>query len=115
MTKSIYYVSLFAPKVTEDYYDNAATMVSVMEAVFVPRDRIASFTKAAKLDACHTELEVALLEDGLIGRAIIEMDAAQKVALDKTKLSNALKSLAPWVGCKVEKRAVEADSEGTEM
>jgi hypothetical protein len=85
-------------------------MVNIFTSVFTDKAKIAALTKGAQLSGFHTELDVSQTEDGgLLGRAVVDIQAEVRVVLDKTKLSKELKHTAPWKNCKVEKRAVPVE------
>lgn len=111
MPKSSYYISLVTPEQfsAKEYHEQAGRMANVFTDVFTDTARIATLTKHAKLSACSTEVDVSTSEAGLMGRAVVDFEASARVPLDKTKLSQMLKALAPWKQCKVEKRAVPVD------
>jgi len=113
--RSSFYVSLLAPGpiATEEYSLHARKMVEVFTSLLTDKAKIATLTRNAALSLCHTELEVQLLEDGgLLGRAVVDMEAEVRVSFDKTKLSRELKGAAPWKNCKVEKRAMDSEEVG---
>ena len=93
----------------EAYTEQAGIMANMFASIFGDTAKIAKLTKNAALTGCHTDVDVMQSEDKLIGRALVEFEAEDRVILDKTRLSQMLKNDAPWKNCKVEKRAVEAD------
>ena len=112
MPQSSFFVSLYAPGpvASEEYTMQAGRMVNIFTSVLTDKAKIAALTKGAPLSGFHTELDVSQTEDGgLLGRAVVEIQAEVRVGLDKTKLSKELKHAAPWKNCKVEKRAVPVE------
>jgi hypothetical protein len=108
MLQSSFFVSLYAPgPVAPEEY--------IMQDLFTSKAKIAALTKGAPLSGFHTELDVSQTEDGgLLGRAVVDIQAEVRVGLDKTKLSKELKNAAPWKNCKVEKRAVPIEGSHVE-
>ena len=85
-------------------------MVNIFTSVLTDKAKIAALTKGAPLSGFHTELDVSQTEDGgLLGRAVVDIQAEVRVGLDKTKLSKELKHATPWKNCKVEKQAVPVE------
>ena len=111
MPKSGFFVSLATPDGfdADAYAEQAGLMANVFAGILGDASKIAVLTKNAPLSSCHSEVEVAQPDGKLVGRAVIEFEADQRVTLDKTRLSQMLKSAAPWKNCKVEKRALEAE------
>ena len=112
MPKTSFFVSLSAPVgyEKEAYTEQAGIMANVFASILGDTAKIAVLTKNVSLTGCHSEVDVMQLQEGkLIGRAVVEFEAEERVTLDKTRLSQMLRSAAPWKNCKVEKRAVEAD------
>ena len=111
--KTSFFISLCAPEWGDMYTHEAGKMANVFVDIFSDSAKLAVLTKNAELSKCHSEVDVGLddpesAEAKLIGRAVIEFEAENRVTLDKTRLSQMLRSAAPWKNCKVEKRAVDA-------
>ena len=112
MPLSSFFVSLYAPGpvAPEEYIMQADRMVKIFTDTLTNKAKIAVLTRGASLSDFHIELDVSRTEDGgLLGRAVVDIQAEVRVGLDKTKLSKELKHAAPWKNCKVEKRAVPAE------
>lgn len=108
--RSSYFVTL---QTTEqglvDYEESANTMAKIFTDLFGDAEKIAQLTKGAELMSCHTEIDVSMTEEGLRGRAVIDMEADKKVPLDKKKLTELFKKSSTWPDCKVTKSAVPDD------
>lgn len=109
MPKTCYFISLSTAEgfSVEAYTQEAGMMANVFASIFTDTAKIAALTKNARLNGSHAEVDVAQPDGKLVGRAVLEFDADERVPLDKTRLSQMLKSAAPWKSCKVEKRALE--------
>ena len=105
--KTSYFISLTAADWGEDYKVQAGMMANVFVDILSDSTKIASITKNVELSKCHSEVDVGLDESKLVGRAVIEFEAENRVNLDKTKLSQMMRSIAPWSRCKVEKRTID--------
>ena len=105
--KTSFYVSLSTTEWRDTYQQEAGHMANVFVDILSDTAKIAMLTKNAELSGCHSDIDVGLDDDKLIGRAVIEFEAEKRVTLDKTRLSQMLRSAAPWKNCKVEKRAVD--------
>lgn len=111
MPKTSYFVSLSAPVSfeMEAYNEQANVMANVLVGILGDSKKIDALTKSVPLTSCHSEVDVAQTEGKLVGRAVVEFEAEERVNLDKTRLSQLLRSAAPWKNCKVEKRAIDTD------
>lgn len=107
MVKSCFFVQLSTSETfdADDYPAQAEAMVSVLRDVFESGETMTMLTKK-ELTACHTALDVSQLSGSLTGRALVEIESAEKVNLDKTKMSSLFKKSAPWK-VKVEKRCID--------
>tara|TARA_R100000951_G_scaffold100430_1_gene91244 strand:- start:21 stop:413 length:393 start_codon:yes stop_codon:yes gene_type:complete len=110
--KTSFFVSLSAAEWGDTYAEEAGKMANVFVDIFSDAAKIAVLTKNVELSMCHSEVDVGLddpesPEAKLVGRAVIEFEAENRVTFDKTRLSQMLRSAAPWKNCKVEKRAVD--------
>ena len=95
----------------EEYMRESAKMASVMHAVFGDEAKVQMITKNAPLTACHCEAEVSHGEMGMVGKALLDMEAPAKVVLDKPKLSAIVKGLVvDWPDLKIEKRTVTQET-----
>ena len=113
--RSTFYVAVHT-RVTYDpseYATEAGRLVNTLERVFLDKDTIALLTKGAPLTACSSSVEVVHEDAGLVARLILDIDAATRVPLEKSKLSALLREHGSWPNMKVEKRTVhgEADQE----
>lgn len=113
MKSNVFFVSLRTPeKYSEEEYNiQAGKMLNVLQSVLHDVDKMYMMLGKSKAESVHTEAEVSQDEEGLVGKAIVDVKAESKVTLDKSKLSSFLKSQAPWDTVKVEKRSVQVDSE----
>jgi hypothetical protein len=110
MPKTSFFVSLTTEGYNVDMYtEQAGMMANVFTDIFGDTAKIAVLTKNASITSCHSEVDVMQSDGKLVGRALVEFEAETRVAINKTKLSQMLRSAAPWDNCKVEKRAVETD------
>tara|TARA_R110002072_G_scaffold288740_1_gene454992 strand:- start:3722 stop:4072 length:351 start_codon:yes stop_codon:yes gene_type:complete len=95
-------------------YDAAAgRMLHVLTEALTKADSLAELTGNAALQGCHAEVEIGLEDAGagreLIGKAVLDLTADDKVKLDKGKLTKVLKRLAEteeWPLMKINKKAV---------
>ncbi len=108
MRKTSFFVSLSTSEHFDEkaYMEQAVVMANVFNSIFTDADKIAVLTKKVQLSSCHTEVEVSHSEGGLLGRAVVDFESEARVGLDKTKLSQMLKSAGTWADMKVEKRLV---------
>jgi hypothetical protein len=106
--KSTYYIACHTKQQYDpgDYVVEAGKMANALQQVFGDRDKILAITKAASLDVCHSEVEIAHEAEGLVGKCVLDIEAATRVQIDKSKLSALLKATTNWPGMKIEKRAV---------
>ena len=106
--KSTYYIACHTKQQydPEAYVSEAGKMANTLQQVFGDRDKILAITKADSLASCHSEVEVAHEEEGLVGKCVLDMEATTRVQIDKSKLSALLKATTDWPGMKIEKRAV---------
>ena len=83
-------------------------MAEMLNSVFSSAQYMNTLSKS-KLDECHTEIEVSRVDDGLIGKCVVDMQGEERPSLDKSKLSSILRALNPpdWPALKIEKRAVD--------
>lgn len=108
--KTSFYVSLCAPEWGASYTEASGLMANMFVDILSDSAKIAALTKSTQLDMCHSEVDVGLDDAKLVGRAVIEFESEGRVTLDKTRLSQMLRSAAPWKNCKVEKRAVDTST-----
>lgn len=106
--KSCYYIAVRTREQLDPsrYVSEAGKMVNVLNDVFGARDKILALTKNAELESCHCEVEVSHEDDGLVGKCVVDIEAPNRVLLDKTKLSSLLKATSNWPNMKLEKRQV---------
>ena len=111
MPKTSFFVSLSTPQTFDaaEYREQASLMANVFISIFADPEKMRVLTKKVPLTCCHTEVEVSQ-QDGLIGRAVVDLESDVRVGLDKTKLSQMLKSSAAWPEMKVEKRLVPVET-----
>jgi uncharacterized membrane-anchored protein YjiN (DUF445 family) len=107
--KTGFLVSLSTTDWSDAYEVEAGKMANLITDIFTDTDKIASLTKKAEIAECTSEVEVKREEDRLMGRVVVEIEAEGRVTLDKSKLSQFVRSASPWKNCKVEKRALETD------
>jgi len=112
MRKTSFFISLSTPEQfdAEAYTEQAGRMANVFNNIFADADKIAVLTRKVLLSSCHTEVEVSHSENGLLGRAVVDIESEARVGLDKTKLSQMLKSAGLWSDMKVEKRLVPVET-----
>jgi hypothetical protein len=111
MPKTSFFVSLSTPQTfgAAEYPEQASLMANVFTSIFADSEKMRVLTKKVPLTCCHTEVEVSQ-QSGLIGRAVVDLESTVRVGLDKTKLSQMLKSSAAWSEMKVEKRLVPIET-----
>lgn len=99
-----------------DTYDSAAgKLVDLLTRIFSSRDTVSSLTNCAP-DSVSSEIEVLLESDPreLVGKAVVDILATQKVKFDKNKFSRLVKGSPEaelWPMLKIVKRQVEAAPE----
>lgn len=113
MKNTVFYVSMRIPDVfeEEEYSTQAGTMLHILSSVFNDVDKMKVLLGKCNAESVHTEAEVSQDENGLIGKAVVDILAETKVSLDKSKLSAMLKALSPWEHVKIEKRGVQMQVE----
>ena len=108
--KVCYYVSINTRANPKDYDHDAAIMKEIFTSIFLDEASIAALTKNVQLRKHHTEVEISLVDDCLVGKAVIDMESVEgNPLLDKRKLSALVKTMSPWPDCKVEKKVVDID------
>ena len=109
--KSTFYIAVYTKQKfdPEEYALEAGKVRLAFEGVFTDRDKILTICKNAEIAQCHSEVEVAHDEQGLVGKCVVDVEAPGRVQLDKTKLTSLLKRVADWPGMKIEKRAVNCE------
>lgn len=109
MPRTSFYVSLLSGDSSGEYVDQAGLMANIFTSIFTDTSKIETLTKKAPITDCHTEVDVSQTPNGLLGRAVVDFQCDGKVTLDKTKLSQMFKNIAPWKNLKVEKRLVPVE------
>ena len=111
MPKTSFFVPLTTPETfsAEDYPEQALLMANVFHSIFADAEKVRVLTKKVPLTCCHTEVEITQ-NGGLVGRAVVDLESQVRVGLDKTKLSQMMKSSAAWSEMKVEKRLVPIEN-----
>ena len=96
-----------------DYDAAAGRLAHMMVTVLSDAQTLNTLTHDAPRDACRTELEVSLepclAGRELVGKAVVDLHAPEKVGLDKSKLSKLLKARPEadeWPKMKIAKKAV---------
>lgn len=114
MTKVSFYIALSTSAVfsADEYEREAGNMLNLLTSVFSDAEQLAVITKDASLLQCHTNIEVSQSDNGLVGKAVIDLECEGKVTLDKAKLSQILKKDVSWPDVKLEKRLVPLEQPG---
>mgnify|MGYP006180748047 CR=1 FL=1 len=110
---STYYVAVHTGvDYPPDAYDEAAgSMVSVLTTLFADATALSQLT-GAEFESASTEIEVSLEEGSegreLVGKAVLDLMAIDKLKLDKGRLSKLIKSTADdrWPNMKIAKKLV---------
>ena len=93
----------------DQYSSEAGKLVNALQQLLGDSESIASITKPNNLTACNTEVEIAEDDEGLVAKCVVDIEAPNRVQIDKSKLSALFKSSTHWSRVKIEKRAVSAD------
>lgn len=106
--KSTFYIACHTKQMyePEQYVTEAGKMANALQQVFNESSKILAIVRPANITACHTEVEIAHEENGLVGKCVVDIDAPTRVQLDKAKLSAILKATTGWPSMKIEKRTV---------
>jgi DNA phosphorothioation-dependent restriction protein DptG len=113
MTRSLFNVTVhvnldYPIKDENDYNDKANMMASAMHDVLATRESLASLTKATHMTVAHAECEIELVGDTLCGSAILDVEAADAILINKPILTKLFRDRLTFLGkVKVEKRSVE--------
>lgn len=111
---SSYYVAVHTGvDYTPDTYDEAAgTLVNTLTTLFADLKTLQSLAGTAVTSA-STEIEVSLEEGGggreLVGKAVVDLMAAEKLKFDKSRLSKLIKATPEadlWPSMKIAKKLV---------
>lgn len=89
-----------------EYIASSAEMKGAFEHVFSDTETMTAMLKGAIL-SCHTQAEIGYEDENLTGKAVIDIESEGKCALDKTKLSAALKRNLQWKDVKIEKKTLQ--------
>ena len=93
-----------------DYDAAAGAMVALLTQILSDKGHLTDLVQA-DINKATTEIEV-LMEDGeLVGKAVLDVQSAQKVKFDKTKFSKLVKQHSPWPNVRISKRQVNAEVE----
>ena len=101
---------------TKDTYDAAAgRLAGLLVNVLSSTTNINDLTHDSPRETCASEIEVCLEPSGLdrelVGRAVVDIHAPEKVGFDKSLLSKLIKAdstAAEWPKLKIMKKAVPA-------
>ena len=92
---------------------NMQTRVGHMYILFTQlltdTDRVYAMTHTEKLTSVHSELQVSHESAGLVGKCVVDIEAPERVQLDKSRLSVFLKANSRWPSMRVEKKGVFSD------
>lgn len=89
----------------EEYAIEAGKLIILLQSLFQDPKHYKVWLKAEP-QSMAVEAEVTHSENGVLGTCAVDIDAERKVYIDKTKLSNEVKSLAPaWPFVKITKQA----------
>ena len=105
--KTSFFVTVVVQDSINDYKTEAQTMKGVLMNIFTDSVHIAEVTKQAELQSCHTEIEISVTPyENLVARSVIDMEAENRVQIDKSALTKLIRKAVPWKNVKIEKRAV---------
>jgi hypothetical protein len=105
--KTSFFVTVVVQDSINDYKTEAQTMKGVLMNIFTDSVHVAEVTKQAELQSCHTEIEISVTPDeNLVARSVIDMEAENRVQIDKSALTKLIRKAVPWKNVKIEKRAV---------
>jgi hypothetical protein len=97
------------PSSHDGYTHTAAQLVEVLHSLFADAASLATLTRCATLSAATTEVQVmqtdAAPESPVVAKVMFEADAVDRVALDKSRLSQAVRAKLNFA-VKVTKRFV---------
>ena len=102
MVTSAYYVTLETrhPCAVDTYADVAGALSNALHATLGDYTKLASLTRAKDLHNAKVEVEVAQSESSetatVIARAIVQVDASDKVAFDKNMFTSMMRAALPF-------------------
>jgi len=93
--KTSYYIACYTKcKCTpEEYEEEAEKLKALFTQLLTDTDRVYAMTHTEKLTSVHSELQVSHESAGLVGKCVVDIEAPERVQLDKSRLSVFLKVL----------------------
>jgi len=109
--KTSYYIACYTKcKCTpEEYAEEAEKLKELFTQLLTDTDRVYAMTHTEKLTSVHSELQVSHESAGLVGKCVVDIEAPERVQLDKSRLSVFLKANSRWPSMRVEKKGVFSD------
>ena len=109
--KTSYYIACYTKcKCTpEEYEEEAEKLKALFTQLLTDTDRVYAMTHTEKLTSVHSELQVSHESAGLVGKCVVDIEAPERVQLDKSRLSVFLKANSRWPSMRVEKKGVFSD------